>query len=38
MAQRRPRTVSDLHQIYGVGAQKAADFGQAFLNAIAQAQ
>jgi ATP-dependent DNA helicase RecQ len=38
MAQQRPRTVSDLHQIYGVGAKKAADFGQAFLDAIAQAQ
>ena len=37
MAQRRPRTVSDLHGIYGVGAKKAADFGQAFLDAIARA-
>jgi ATP-dependent DNA helicase RecQ len=38
MAQRRPRTVSDLHEIYGVGAKKAADFGQQFLEAIAAAQ
>jgi ATP-dependent DNA helicase RecQ len=37
MALRRPRTLSDLHQIYGVGAKKAADFGQAFLDAIARA-
>jgi ATP-dependent DNA helicase RecQ len=34
MADRRPRTVDDLHGIYGVGARKAADFGDAFLDAI----
>jgi HRDC domain len=32
--QRRPKTVADLHQVYGVGAKKAADFGDAFLGAI----
>jgi ATP-dependent DNA helicase RecQ len=34
MAERRPATVDDLHDIYGVGAKKAADFGDAFLDAI----
>ena len=34
MAQRKPRTIADLHGIYGVGARKAADFGDAFLDAI----
>jgi ATP-dependent DNA helicase RecQ len=34
MADRRPRTIDDLHGIYGVGAKKAADFGDAFLDAI----
>ena len=34
MADRRPRTLDDLHDIYGVGARKAADFGDAFLDAI----
>jgi ATP-dependent DNA helicase RecQ len=34
MADRRPRTIDDLHGIYGVGAKKAADFGEAFLDAI----
>jgi ATP-dependent DNA helicase RecQ len=34
MADRRPRTLDDLHEIYGVGARKAADFGDAFLDAI----
>jgi ATP-dependent DNA helicase RecQ len=34
MADRRPSTLDDLHQIYGVGAKKAADFGDAFLDAI----
>jgi ATP-dependent DNA helicase RecQ len=34
MAERRPRTVDDLHGIYGVGTKKAADFGDAFLDAI----
>jgi hypothetical protein len=34
MADRRPRTIADLHDIYGVGAKKAADFGDAFLDAI----
>ena len=34
MAERRPATIDDLHDIYGVGAKKAADFGDAFLDAI----
>jgi ATP-dependent DNA helicase RecQ len=34
MAERRPATIDDLHDIYGVGARKAADFGDAFLDAI----
>ena len=34
MAERRPKTMDDLHEIYGVGAKKAADFGDAFLDAI----
>jgi ATP-dependent DNA helicase RecQ len=34
MVERRPRTVEDLHQVYGVGAKKANDFGDAFLDAI----
>jgi ATP-dependent DNA helicase RecQ len=34
MVQRKPRTLEDLHDVYGVGAKKAADFGDAFLDAI----
>ena len=34
MADRRPSTLDDLYDIYGVGAKKAADFGDAFLDAI----
>jgi ATP-dependent DNA helicase RecQ len=34
MADRKPRTLSDLHDVYGVGVKKAADFGDAFLDAI----
>jgi ATP-dependent DNA helicase RecQ len=34
MAERRPSTIGDLYEIYGVGAKKAADFGDAFLDAI----
>src|SRR5712691_8107962 len=34
MVERRPRTIDDLRQVYGVGAKKAADFGDAFLDAI----
>ena len=34
MAERRPRTVDDLHDVYGVGAKKAADFGELFLEVI----
>jgi ATP-dependent DNA helicase RecQ len=34
MAERRPKTFEDLHQVYGVGARKAADFGDTFLDAI----
>jgi ATP-dependent DNA helicase RecQ len=34
MVQRRPKTIADLREVYGVGAKKAADFGDAFLDAI----
>ena len=34
MAERRPKTFDDLHDIRGIGAKKAADFGDAFLDAI----
>jgi ATP-dependent DNA helicase RecQ len=34
MVERRPKTLDDLHGVYGVGAKKAADFGDAFLDAI----
>jgi ATP-dependent DNA helicase RecQ len=34
LAERRPTTVEELHEIYGVGTKKAADFGDAFLDAI----
>ncbi|MGE0448933.1 MAG: RecQ family ATP-dependent DNA helicase [Vicinamibacterales bacterium] len=34
LAERKPTTVDDLHDIYGIGARKAADFGDAFLDAI----
>ena len=34
MVERRPKTVDDLHEVYGVGARKASDFGDAFLDAI----
>ncbi len=34
MADQRPKTIEDLHEIYGVGVKKAADFGDAFLDAI----
>jgi len=34
MAERRPKTIDDLHGVYGVGGKKAADFGDAFLDAI----
>jgi ATP-dependent DNA helicase RecQ len=34
MVERRPHTIDDLHGIYGVGVKKAADFGDAFLDAI----
>jgi len=34
MAMRRPKTVDELRGVYGVGAKKAADFGDAFLDAI----
>ena len=34
MVERRPRTIDDLHEVYGVGAKKAADFGDLFLDAI----
>src|SRR5262249_4747478 len=34
MAVRRPKTIDDLRGVYGVGAKKAADFGDAFLDAI----
>jgi ATP-dependent DNA helicase RecQ len=34
LVQRRPKTLDDLHHVYGVGAKKAADFGDAFLQAL----
>ena len=34
LVQRRPRTLDDLHDVYGVGAKKAADFGEVFLEAL----
>jgi ATP-dependent DNA helicase RecQ len=34
MVLRRPKTFEDLNEVYGVGARKAADFGDAFLDAI----
>jgi ATP-dependent DNA helicase RecQ len=34
MVERRPKTVDDLQEVYGVGVKKAADFGDAFLDAI----
>jgi ATP-dependent DNA helicase RecQ len=34
MAERRPKTFEELHEVYGVGAKKASDFGDAFLDAI----
>jgi ATP-dependent DNA helicase RecQ len=34
LAERRPKTFEELHDVYGVGAKKAADFGDAFLDAI----
>jgi ATP-dependent DNA helicase RecQ len=34
MAERLPRTLDQFRQVYGVGAAKAADFGDAFLDAI----
>jgi len=34
MVERRPKTLDDLREVYGVGAKKAADFGDAFLDAI----
>ncbi len=34
MVARKPRTLAELHEVYGVGAKKAADFGDAFLDAI----
>jgi ATP-dependent DNA helicase RecQ len=34
MVERRPKTIDDLQNVYGIGARKAADFGDAFLDAI----
>jgi ATP-dependent DNA helicase RecQ len=34
MVGRRPQTIDDLRGVYGVGDRKAADFGDAFLDAI----
>jgi len=34
MVEKRPKTLDDLYDIYGIGAKKAADFGDAFLDAI----
>jgi ATP-dependent DNA helicase RecQ len=37
MAERRPATLDDLRGVHGVGERKAALYGEAFLEAIAQA-
>jgi len=37
MAEQRPATVDDLRAIHGVGERKIALYGEAFLDAIAQA-
>jgi ATP-dependent DNA helicase RecQ len=34
LAQRKPKTFDELGEIYGIGAKKAGDFGDAFLDAI----
>jgi ATP-dependent DNA helicase RecQ len=34
MVERQPKTLDQLHDVYGVGMKKAADFGDAFLDAI----
>jgi ATP-dependent DNA helicase RecQ len=34
MAERRPQTIDQFRQLYGVGATKASDFGDTFLDAI----
>jgi ATP-dependent DNA helicase RecQ len=34
MVERKPKTIEDLHDVYGVGVKKASDFGDAFLDAI----
>ena len=34
LAERKPATLADLHGIYGIGAKKAADFGEVFVRAI----
>ena len=34
MVARRSKTIEELHEVYGVGARKAADFGELFLDAI----
>jgi len=34
MVERLPKTIDDLYELYGVGAKKAADFGDVFLDAI----
>jgi ATP-dependent DNA helicase RecQ len=34
MVERRPKTLDQLHEVYGVGVKKASDFGDAFLDAI----
>ena len=34
MVERRLATLDELHAVYGVGTRKAADFGDAFLDAI----
>jgi ATP-dependent DNA helicase RecQ len=37
LANRRPQTMDELHDIYGIGTRKAADFGERFLEAIRRA-
>jgi ATP-dependent DNA helicase RecQ len=38
LAERRPVTMAELHEVYGIGAKKAADFGALFLEAIRRSQ
>jgi ATP-dependent DNA helicase RecQ len=37
MAERRPQKLDEMRRIYGVGERKLTQYGQAFLQAIADA-